>query len=180
MYFLLDTAILAKARNNDEAAIASLVKQFSPIIRAISRSYFIYGGDGEDLYQMGLIGFYDALKSFDETKNVEFTKYAKVCIHNKILDAVKESTRKKHLPLNNAVEYDTIKDADGTDPEKIFLVREQLLSVYSAIDFKLSDYEKYVLNMYIDGFSYPEISQRVGKSVKSVTNAIARIRNKLI
>ena len=177
---MLDTAILERARNNDDAAIAVLVEQFSPIIRAISRSYFLYGGDGDDLYQFGLIGFYDAIKSFDESKNVEFTKYAKVCIHNKIMDAVKESTRKKHLPLNNAVEYDSLKDADSTDPEKIFLVREQLLSVYSAIDFKLSDYEKLVLNMYIDGFSYTEISKRVNKSVKSVTNAIARIRSKLI
>lgn len=176
---MLDTAILDKARNNDESAVAELVAEFSPVIRAISRSYFLCGGDSDDLYQLGLIGFYDALRMYDPSKNVEFSKFAKVCIHNKIMDAIKEATRKKHAPLNTAVGFDTLEAVESTDPEKIFLVREQLLSVYSAIDFKLSDYEKSVLNMYIDGFSYKEIAERVGKSVKSVTNAISRIRNKL-
>lgn len=176
---MVDTAILERARNNDEGAIEALVAQFSPVIRGISRSYYLCGGDGDDLYQIGLIGFYDALRSYDSTKRVEFAKFAKVCIHNKIMDAIKESNRKKHSPLNNAVEFDSLDVAESTDPEMIFLVREQLLSVYSAIDFKLSDYEKSVLNMYIDGFSCAEIAERVGKSEKSVRNAIARIRNKL-
>lgn len=177
---MLDTAILERARDNDQDAISRLVADFSSIVRSISQSYFIYGGDGDDLYQLGLIGFYDAIRNYDPSRNVEFTKFAKVCIHNKIMDAIKESNRKKHSPLNTAVGFDSIDAVVTTDPEKIFLVREQLLSVYSAIDFKLSDYEKTVLNMYIDGFSYKDISQRMGKSVKSVSNAISRIRNKLI
>ncbi len=177
---MLDTAIFERAKNNDEGAIAALVRQFSPVIHAISRSYFLYGGDSDDLYQLGLIGFYEAIQKFDNEKNVDFARFAKVCIHSKIIDAIKESNRKKHSPLNTAVGFETLDAVGDGDPEKIFLVREQLLSVYSAIDFKLSDYEKSVLNMYIDGFSYKEISQRVGKDVKSVTNAICRIRNKLI
>ena len=177
---MLDTAILERARQNDEGAISQLVEDFSSVIRGISQSYFIYGGDSDDLYQLGLIGFYEAIKAYDPSKSVEFSKFAKVCIHNKIMDAIKESGRKKHSPLNTAVGFDSDYAVESRDPEKIFLVREQLLSVYSAIDFKLSDYEKSVLNMYIDGFSYKDISQRVGKSVKSVSNAISRIRNKLI
>ncbi len=177
---MLDTAIFERACNNDEGAITQLVAEFSPVIRSISRSYFIYGGDGDDLYQIGLIGFYDAIKKYDIQKNTDFSKFAKVCIHNKLLDAIKESSRKKHSPLNNAVGFDNTIIADGTNPEKLFLVREQLLSVYSKIDFKLSDYEKSVLNYYIDGFSYTEIAQRMGKTAKSVANAITRIRNKLI
>ena len=177
---MLDTAILGRAKNNDEGAITVLVRQFSPVIRAISHSYFLYGGDDEDLYQLGLIGFYDAIQRYDKEKNDDFVKFAKVCIHSKIIDAIKESNRKKHSPLNTAVGFETVDAVGFDDPEKIFLVREQLLSVYSAIDFKLSDYEKLVLNMYVDGFSYKEISERVGKDVKSVTNAIARIRNKLV
>lgn len=177
---MLDTAIFERAKNNDEGAIAVLVRQFSPVIRAISHSYFLYGGDDEDLYQLGLIGFYDAVQRYDKDKNDDFAKFAKVCIHSKIIDAIKESNRKKHSPLNTAVGFETVDAVGFDDPEKIFLVREQLLSVYSAIDFKLSDYEKLVLNMYVDGFSYKEISQRVGKDVKSVTNAICRIRNKLV
>ena len=177
---MLDTAILERAKNNDEGAIAVLVRQFSSVIRAISHSYFLYGGDDEDLYQLGLIGFYDAIQRYDKQKNDDFAKFAKVCIHSKIIDAIKESNRKKHSPLNTAVGFETVDAVGFDDPEKIFLVREQLLSVYSAIDFKLSDYEKLVLNMYVDGFSYKEISQCVGKDVKSVTNAISRIRNKLV
>lgn len=177
---MLDSTILERARLGDESAIEALTKQFTPIITAISRSYFILGGDSDDLFQLGMIGFYEAIKSYDATKNVAFEKYAKVCIHNKILDAIKESGRKKHSPLNTAVGFDKVDAATTTDPEKIFLIREQLLSVYTAIDFKLSDYEKLVLNLYIDGFSYSEIAKRVGKSVKSVSNAVARIRNKLI
>lgn len=177
---MLDTAILERARAGDQRAIGELVEKFSPVISAISRSYFLYGGDYDDLYQLGLIGFYDAIKGYDRTKNVEFSKFAKVCVHNKIMDAIKESGRKKHSPLNNAVDFDSVEAVESTDPEKIFLVREQLLSVYSAIDFKLSEYEKSVLNLYVDGFSYNDIAARVGKSAKSVSNAISRIRNKLI
>ena len=103
----------------------------------------------------------------------------KICVHSKIIDAIKEANRKKHSPLNTAVGIDNVQVVSSMDPEKRFIVREQLLSVYSAIDFKLSDYEKRVLNLYIDGLSYKEIAARVGTSLKSVGNAISRIRHKL-
>lgn len=176
---MLDTTILNRARNNDQSAIEALLNDFKPKIEAIARSYYINGGDFDDLFQIGLIAFYDAIKNYDSTKNVAFEKFAKVCIHNKIIDAIKESERKKHSPLNSAVGFEKIDAVEHFDPEKIFLVREQLLTVYSAINFKLSSYEKRVLNMYIDGFSYSEIAKSVGKSVKSVTNALCRIRHKL-
>ncbi|MBQ8794358.1 MAG: sigma-70 family RNA polymerase sigma factor [Clostridia bacterium] len=173
-------SILNRAQNDDESAIEILTKEFSNVISGISRSYFIYGGDSDDLYQIGLIGFYDAIKKFDSSKNTDFIKFAKICIHSKIIDAIKEANRKKHSPLNTAVGIDSVNAISSIDPEKRFIVREQLLSVYSAIDFKLSDYEKAVLNLFIDGLSYKEIASRMGTSVKSVNNAIVRIRNKLV
>ena len=176
--FKMDS-LLQKAQLNNELAISKLVKEYSQVIRAISNSYFIYGGDSEDLYQIGLIGFTDAIKKYNASKNVEFEKFAKICVHNKILDAIKEANRKKHSPLNTAVGIDNIEVISANDPEKKFIVREQLLSVYSAIDFKLSDYEKDVLDYYIDGYSYVQIAKRIGTTVKSVSNAIARIRKKL-
>lgn len=175
-----DISIIEKAREGDENAVSYLTSQFAHVIRGITRSYFLYGGDSDDLYQIGLIAFYDAVKKFDGTKNSDFVKFAKVCIHSKIIDAIKESNRKKHSPLNTAVGFDKLDAVGSVDPEKLFLAREQLLAVYSAIDVKLSSYEKRVLNLYVDGFSYKEISARIGKSVKSVDNAISRIRSKLI
>ncbi len=173
-------SILEQAQKGEELAITRLTSQFSPVIRSISKSYFIYGGDNEDLYQIGLIGFYDAIKKFDVSKNVNFDKFAKICVHSRIIDAIKEANRKKHSPLNTAVGIDGINIVSHTDPEDRVILREQLLSVYAEINVKLSDYEKVVLNMYIDGMSYSEISKRIGKSVKSVSNAISRIRSKLV
>ena len=175
-----DISIIEKARLGDENAISQLTGEFSSVIRGISRSYFIYGGDSDDLYQIGLIAFYDAIKRFDSTKNGDFVRFAKVCIHSRIIDAIKEANRKKHSPLNTAVGFDKVDAVSSDDPEKLFLTREQLFAVYSAIDVKLSDYEKRVLNLYIDGLSYKEIAASVGKSVKSVDNAISRIRDKLV
>lgn len=175
-----DISIIEKARDGDENAVGYLTSSFAPVIRAISRAYFLYGGDSEDLYQIGLIAFYDAIKKFDGAKNGDFVKFAKICIHSRIIDAIKEANRKKHSPLNTAVGFDKIDEVGSVDPEELFLAREQLLGVYSAIDVKLSDYEKRVLNLYIDGLSYKEIAARVGKSAKSVDNAISRIRSKLI
>lgn len=176
----IDISTVKDAQSGDEGAVCRLTASFSPVIRAISNSYFLYGGDSEDLYQIGLIAFFDAIKKFDSTKSSDFTKFAKVCIHSKIIDAIKEANRKKHSPLNTAVGFDRVDAVGSVDPEKLFLIREQLIAVYSAIDVKLSDYEKRVLNLYIDGFSYKEIAKRIGKSPKSVDNAISRIRNKLV
>lgn len=171
---------LKMARAGDESSMSELIRDYSPVIRGISKSYFMYGGDSDDLYQLGLIGFYDAVNRFEPDKNVEFIKFAKICIHSKIIDAIKESNRKKHSPLNTAVGIDNAEVLGSIDPEHRFIVREQLLSVYSEMDIKLSDYEKQVMNLYIDGLSYKEISERMGTTVKSVSNAIARIRSKLV
>lgn len=174
------TTLLQRCKADDDNALNQLAKRFSGTIRSISDSYFIYGGDSEDLYQIGLIGFFDAVKKYDQSKNSDFVKFAKICIHSKIIDAIKEANRKKHSPLNTAVGIDNIHAVSSMDPEKRFIAREQLLSVYSAIDFKLSDYEKRVLNLYTDGLSYKEIAERVGTSVKSISNALSRIRSKLV
>lgn len=175
-----DKSILERAKTDDEMALLHLATDFSPVIRSISKSYFIYGGDSDDIYQLGLIGFYEAVKKFDFSKNTDFVKFAKICIHSKILDAIKEANRKKHSPLNTAVGIDNVDATGSIDPEQRFLIREQLLSVYAAIDVKLSDYEKQVLNLYTDGMSYSEIADITDKDIKSVGNAISRIRKKLV
>lgn len=173
-------SIIALAKLGDERAIEEITSEFSGVLYAIAGSYFIYGGDIDDLYQIALIALNDAIIKYDPVKNPDFFKFAKICIHNKIIDAIKEANRKKHSPLNTAVDINNISAVGSTDPEKQFLVREQLLAIYSAIDVKLSDYEKKVLNFYIDGLSYKEIAKRLRVSPKSVGNAISRIRSKLV
>lgn len=182
--FFLDSNIsiqsnLLKAKKNDQRAISELTSQFSDVLRAIAGSYFIYGGDTDDLYQISLIAFNDAIIKFDFSKNKDFLKFAKICVHNKIIDAIKESNRKKHSPLNNALDIDNVSPVNYVDPEKEFIIREQLNDIYSAIDIKLSDYEKEVLTLYIDGLSNKEIASRMQTTQKSIANAIYRIRNKL-
>ena len=176
----VDIVTLRKAREGDDSAVKSLAAQFDGVIKAIARSCFIYGGDADDLYQIGLIGFYDAIRRYDPDRNDDFSRFAKICINSRLIDAIKEAGRKKHLPLNTAVDFDNVALQGGVDPEKALLLREELLRVYADIDVKLSDYEKLVLNYYIDGLSYKEIAVRTGKDVKSVSNAVARIRAKLI
>lgn len=176
----IEKNIYEKARTGDEVAMSELVNSFSPLISSIAGSYFMYGGDNDDLYQIGLIGFSEAVKRYDADKNVDFYKYAKICIHSKIIDAIKEANRKKHSPLNTAVDFDEVNIVSSIDPEQQVIVREQLLSVYSQMDIKLSEYEKQIINLYIEGLSYKEISERIGTSVKSVSNAIGRIRSKLV
>lgn len=173
-------SVLERAKSDDQLALSQLASHFSSVIRSISTSYFLYGGDSDDLFQLGLIGFYEAIKKFDTAKSSDFVKFAKICIHSKIMDAIKEANRKKHSPLNNAVGIDGIEVQVSVDPEERFIIREQLLAVYADIDLKLSEYEKTVLNLFTDGLSYKEIAAITGKSEKSVGNAISRIRSKLV
>lgn len=177
---ITDKNLFKNAKNGDETAMSELVSIFSPLIKSIAGSYYMCGGDGDDLYQLGLIGFSEAVKRYDSDKDVDFYKYAKICIHSKIIDAIKEANRKKHSPLNTAVDFEKVDVISSIDPETQVIVREQLLSVYSQMDIKLSDYEKQVINLYVDGLSYKEISERIGTTVKSVSNAISRIRSKLV
>ncbi len=176
----VDVSLVEQAKNGNEQAMETLAGMFSRMIRATARSYFLPGGDADDLFQIGMIGFYDAVKSYGSGENCAFETYARVCVHNRILDAVRESGRKKHLPLNTAVDFDKTHAKVGDDPESIVILRERLDGVLSDIEGKLSDLEKQVLRMYVDGYSYREIAARIGKNTKAVDNAVSRIRAKLI
>lgn len=176
----VDINTLRKAREGDDSAVKTLAARFDGVIRGIAGSYSIPGADAEDRYQIALIGFYDAVQRFDAAKSSGFARFARICINSRLIDACKEAERKKNMPLNTAVGYDEMPLAGSVDPEKALLIKEELLSVYAAIDVKLSDYEKLVLNLYIDGLSNKEIAARTGKTVKSVSNAVARIRRKIV
>ena len=170
---------ISLAKKDDQDAFNEITKYFYPIIKNIASSYFIYGGDENDIIQEGFIGLYNAVRSYDDQKNDSFEKYAKICIHRSIITAIKSASRKKHSPLNDYIEIDKQDVISNDNPEKLVLNREKILLIYEKIDVELSDFEKSVLELFIDGYSYKEIAIKLKKPVKSVDNAIARIRSKL-
>ena len=175
-----DIELVRRAQAGDENAQAKVIRYFFPMVRKISRSYFIYGGDYEDIFQEGLIGLLGAIRSYDRAKSDNFVKYAKLCVNRSIMSAIKSAGRKKHLPLNSSVDITGETALSYDDPEETVIIRERLGAVNSKIDSRLSELEKNVLDLYLDGLSYKEISVRLGKSAKAVENAIWRIRNKLL
>ena len=174
-----DINLVKAAQGASEAAQAQIIRYFFPIVRKISRSYFIYGGDYEDIFQEGLIGLLGAIKSYDSQKYDSFINYAKLCINRSIVSAIKQAGRKKHMPLNNSVDLQGSTAAMYDNPEELVLVKERLGLVGDMIDSKLSSFEKKVLNLYLDGMTNQQISNQLGKDKKSVENAIFRIRKKL-
>ncbi len=175
-----DALLLARAMENEPDATGQVFAIFSPLVRTIAASYFLMGGDEEDLYQEGLIGLMQALRSFDAQKCDSFVKYAKICIHRSILSAIRFAARKKHEPLNSSVEIPDETPLSTGDPEETVLLREKMISLYSLIDVKLSEKEKSVLDLYIEGLSHKEIAARLSITPKAVENALTRIRNKFI
>ncbi len=174
-----DRNLLKKASDGDQEAYAQIIHYFYPIIRMISYSYHLSGGDQDDLMQEGLIGLYRATVSFDESKNDNFVKYAKICIHRAMLNAIKNDTRQKHFFLNSSVSFSEELGLTEQSAEDSVLQREHLINVYERIEDELSDMERAVLSLYMDGLSYKEIADKLQKNTKAVDNALARIRGKL-
>lgn len=181
---------LIKQGNND--ALESLINRYKDLVNMKVSKYFIIGAEKEDIYQEGLIGLYKAIKSYDLEKQNSFKTFANLCIERQLITAIKTSNRQKHIPLNsylslNANAYD---DDDDTalievfnskqmeDPLDTITKKEYYKSVEDKIDKNLSDFEKEVLNRYAKGESYVKIAEKLDTPVKSVDNAIQRIRKK--
>ncbi|MBO6060608.1 MAG: RNA polymerase sporulation sigma factor SigH [Clostridia bacterium] len=182
---------LAKAR--DPIASDELYHRYKNTVRGKARPYFLVGADREDLLQEGMIGFFKAVRDYDATKSPAFRPFAELCITRQILTAIKQATRNKHTPLNKYDSlYRSVYDDDSekqlmdvigastaTDPEELYLKRELSLALGNAIEQKLTEYERSVLERFLDGRSYSAIAAELGHSVKSVDNALQRIRRKL-
>ncbi len=179
-----ELAFLAKT---DENALERLMEKYKPLINAQARSYFLNSGDASDLVQEGMIGVFKAITSFNGKSS--FKTYVYTCIRSNIITAVKKSNRIKHKPLNNYLSlsgYDG-DDEDKTllisdknfDPEKNFIEKEEEKELKNKIKESLSDFEHQILILYLQGFSYSDISKKTNKKEKSIDNAIQRIRRKL-
>ena len=182
-----DEILCSLAASGNREAEECLATRYSRLVRVCARPYFLAGGDSEDLIQEGMIGLLSAVRSFRPEKEAVFRTYAEVCIRNRVYSAVKAAARGKHEPLNCSVSMDS-PQFDSTpynipplpldDPEDVLIGREDRESQMKKLYDKLSDFEKAVLKLYLDGFSCQEIAQQTGKALKSVDNAVQRIRRK--
>lgn len=177
-----DAKLITKAKNLDEAALDDIFIFFKPFIRAVAFKYFLAGADNDDLIQEGMIGLFTAIKNFDETKEVPFEIFAKRCIILRLKTVIKNSRRLKHSPLNESVSIEAdesvFKSLYTGSPEDAFFDNEDFKIANEKLKEILSKFELSVLYLVSSGMSYKEIAAVLGKSPKSIDNALQRIKNK--
>jgi RNA polymerase sporulation-specific sigma factor len=190
---MLDEEIVLSARDGNATSLEYIINKYKNFVRAKARSYFLIGADKEDIVQEGMIGLYKAIRDFRNDKLSSFRAFAELCITRQIITAIKTATRQKHIPLNSYVSlnkpiYDEESDrtlldiltaTKITDPEELIISREELVSIESKIGEILSDLELEVLMSYLQGKSYQEIACDLDRHVKSIDNALQRVKRKL-
>ncbi len=191
---LTDEDIVFDAKeNNNTVALEFLINKYRNFVRAKARSYFLIGADREDIIQEGMIGLYKAIRDFRNDKLSSFRAFAELCVTRQIITAIKTATRQKHIPLNSYVSlnkpiYD--EDSDRTlldvlsgskisDPEELVISQEEFIDIEEKMGEILSDLEWKVLMSYLDGKSYQEIAGDLERHVKSIDNALQRVKRKL-
>lgn len=189
-----DEELIDMYRDGDEQAIENIFERYKHIVRKKAKAMYLAGGDSDDLIQEGMIGLYKAVRDYDKRKDASFMTFASVCINRQILNAVTASNRKKNSPLNTYVSFDepvnpdedaqvklvdVLKSDKEQNPERLFIDKENADSLEERLFRVLSSYETRVLEMYMGGMDYIAIADALGKSPKSIDNAIQRIRNKV-
>jgi RNA polymerase sporulation-specific sigma factor len=187
-----DEGLVRQARDGDERALLELLERYRGFARSKARSYFLVGGDREDIVQEGMIGLYKAVRDYADGHGASFRSFAELCITRQILTAIKTATRQKHSPLNSYVSFDRPQDDDPdhtlgeslaieitADPLERIVEDDDLRALQDTFDEVLSGLETEVLQLYVEGRSYQEIAQQLGRRVKSIDNALQRIKRKL-
>jgi RNA polymerase sporulation-specific sigma factor len=190
---MVDEDVVEDARQGDARAQEYLIKKYKNFVRAKARSYFLIGADREDIIQEGMIGLFKAIRDFRADKLSSFRVFAELCITRQIITAIKTATRQKHIPLNSYVSLnkpiydeesdrtllDVLSGVKISDPEELIISREELGNIESKIGEILSDLEWKVLMSYLQGKSYQEIAVDLDRHVKSIDNALQRVKRKL-
>ncbi|MCT8136415.1 RNA polymerase sporulation sigma factor SigH [Anaerobacillus sp. CMMVII] len=188
-----DEYLVDYVREGDSGALEYLIIKYKNFVRAKARSYFLIGADHEDIVQEGMIGLYKAIRDFKGDKLSSFKAFAELCITRQIITAIKTATRQKHIPLNSYVSLDrpiydeesdrtlldVISGTRVTDPEELLINQEEFDDIELKMGEILSDLERKVLMLYLDGRSYQEISVDLKRHVKSIDNALQRVKRKL-
>ena len=190
-----DEDLAERARQGDDQAIETLLNRYRHYARAKARTYFLAGADKEDIVQEGMIGLFKAIRDFKAERNSAFRAFAELCITRQIITAIKTATRQKHIPLNSYVSLnkqsgseddddgrslgDVLISLDAVDPADLVVSAEEIAAIKDSMSKVLSDLETEVLQLYMDGKSYQEIAGYLGRHVKSIDNALQRIKRKL-
>jgi RNA polymerase sporulation-specific sigma factor len=190
-----DLRLVIRSRNGDDAALDVLIRRYTGFVRLKASSYFIAGGEADDLIQEGLVGLYKAVRDFRSDKETSFRSFAELCITRQIITAIKAATRFKHTPLNSYVSFSqtpagqddgecTVGDAlpgPGVDDPAICVIStEELQSLVFCLGTGLSKLESDALRFYLEGLSYEEMAEELGCDTKTIDNALQRVKRKVL
>ncbi|HCC06544.1 MAG TPA: RNA polymerase sporulation sigma factor SigH [Clostridiales bacterium] len=188
-----DEQILEWIYNEEKYAMDELIDRYKDFVKKKARVYFLVGADSDDIIQEGMIGLYKAIRDYKTEKQSSFKTFASMCIDRQMITAVKSATRNKHKFLNNYISLNKLESdedtedislidilvKEGSNPEKLLLVKENIKNIQEKIKDNLSEFEKKILNMYLKGAKYIEIATELNVTVKSVDNCVQRIKTKL-
>ena len=193
---LEDLQLVLRARNGDGGALDVLIRRYTGFVRLKASSYFLAGGDSEDLVQEGLIGLYKAVRDFRADKETSFRSFAELCVTRQIITAIKTATRFKHAPLNTYVSFshtpagqdsdsectlgDALPGPSVDDPSVCVISTEELQSLVFTLGSGLSQLEADALRLYLEGSSYEEMAEELGCDTKTIDNALQRVKRKIL
>jgi len=193
---LEDLQLVLRARNGDGAALDVLIRRYTGFVRLKASSYFLAGGDSDDLVQEGLIGLYKAVRDFRADKETSFRSFAELCVTRQIITAIKTATRFKHAPLNTYVSFshtpagqdsdsevtlgDALPGPSVDDPSVCVISTEELQSLVFTLGSGLSQLEADALRLYLEGSSYEEMAEELGCDTKTIDNALQRVKRKIL
>jgi RNA polymerase sporulation-specific sigma factor len=192
---LEDLQLVLRARNDDGAALDALIRRYTGFVRLKASSYFLAGGESDDLIQEGLIGLFKAVRDFRPDKETSFRSFAELCITRQIITAIKTATRYKHAPLNTYVSFsqtpagqddgectlgDALPGPGVHDPAICVISTEELQSLVFCLGTGLSPLEADALKLYLEGNSYDEMAEELGCDTKTIDNALQRVKRKVL
>ena len=193
---LEDLQLALKARNGDGVAMDQLIRRYTGFVRLKASSYFLAGGDAEDLIQEGLIGLYKAVRDYRTDKETSFRSFAELCVTRQIITAIKTATRFKHAPLNTYVSFSHTpagQESDGdctlgdalpgsavNEPSVCVISTEELQSLVGCLGTGLSQLESDSLRLYLEGSSYEQMAAELGCDTKTIDNALQRVKRKIL
>jgi RNA polymerase sporulation-specific sigma factor len=192
---LEDLQLVVRARNGDQPAMDALIRRYHGFVRLKASSYFLAGGDSEDLIQEGLIGLYKAVRDFRADKETSFRSFAELCVTRQIITAIKTATRFKHSPLNTYVSFsqtpagqdesdctlgDALPGPSVDEPPIVVISTEELQSLVFTLGTGLSKLEAEALRLYLEGSSYEDMAAELGCDTKTIDNALQRVKRKVL
>ncbi len=190
-----DEQLIHKLREGETAIMDYIISKYKYVVIRAAKAMYLLGGENDDLIQEGMIGLFKAIRDYDINQEVSFYSFAELCISRQMYTAIKLSQRQKHMPLNSYISLYDIKSAESEDkrsplieqletetnnnPEELFLDKERMLMLVSELNQRLSDMERRVLHLHLQGEDYRTIAELLDKSPKSIDNALQRIRQKM-